>query len=266
LFWAAGLGIIGILLFLVFQGAKRLLPPAAEAFVRVTQIAPGDEMVLVKVPAGRFEMGSEDGYDNERPVHRVNVPEFWMDQTEVTNAMYQACVDAGACRLPREEEFIMDPALRQLPVVYVSWEDAQTYCQWVGRELPSEAMWERAARGGLVGKRYPWGDQDPVCQLGASNGAQMAGCGGGPVAVRSFQSNAYGLFDMAGNVSEWVEDGYEAYPGGDRDADAAFGGGDRVARVGSFYDDRDDIRNAVRLGMDPNERVDSIGFRCVFLP
>jgi formylglycine-generating enzyme required for sulfatase activity len=257
------LGIIIVGTYLVMQLRSR---PEQEPFAITTEISPEDGMVRVLIPGGRFEMGSEEGYDNERPVHTTSVKDYWMDQTEITNAMYASCVEAGVCRLPRDTDFITNPALAQLPVVYVRWEDARTYCQWVGRELPSEAMWERAARGGLVGERYPWGDEEPVCTLGASNGAQIAGCGEGPVPVKSFESNGYGLFDMAGSVWEWVQDRYKPYPGGDPDADEAFGGEARVTRGGCFYDDGDDIGNAVRMGVFPEEAVDYIGFRCALIP
>jgi formylglycine-generating enzyme required for sulfatase activity len=176
--------------------------------------------------------------------------------------MYLVCVEAGPCRSPRDTDYIKDPSLKDHPVVYVGWDDAQQYCEWVGRQLPTEAMWEKAARGNLLGKTYPWGDADPVCIPGEPNGTQIYGCGEGSVSVRTFQNNHYGLYDMAGNVWEWVADWYEPYPGGDPGIDLEYGETYRVTRGGSFYDEQFDIRNAVRIGVNPDDRVDNIGFRC----
>ena len=264
--WVFGFVVFGVILFLAYLGINHLITPESEPFEKTTQIFPKDQAGMGYVPGGSFEMGSETGYENEQPVHKVSVPSFWMDQTEVTNRMYLACVEDGICQPPGDTEYIFDPFYKDYPVNYVSWEDAQEYCAWAGRELPSEAMWERASRGGLIGKAFPWGDQIPVCNGGESNGAQFADCETAPVPVKTYQDNGYGLYDMAGNLWEWVADIYEPYPRGNPTADEDYEKGYRVVRGGSFYDGLSDMGNAVRMGVDPNERTDYIGFRCVFLP
>jgi formylglycine-generating enzyme required for sulfatase activity len=227
-----------------------------------TEFSPADGMVMAFIPAGDFEMGSESNYDNEIPVHLEYVPDFWMDETEITNGLYAKCMEAEVCRPPRDMEYISNPSLVDHPVTYVSWDDAVVYCEWVGRRLPSEVMWEKAARGGLIGESFPWGNDDPVCTPGEPNGVFMAGCSEGTGPVKIFEHNAYGLYDMAGNVWEWVEDWYDVYPGGDRDGDMNYGERYKVARGGSFYDDLWDIMVSVRHWVLPSERVDNIGFRC----
>ncbi len=264
--WVAGLIVFVGVLFFVYLGINRFSASKLEGFVKTTQISPKDRMVMVYVPGGSFEMGSEGGHENQLPVHATSVEAFWMDETEVTNAMYVGCVEAGVCRLPLDTDYIWDASLEDYPVNYINWEDAQSYCEWVGRQLPSEAMWERAARGGLVGENFPWGDKDPVCTTDKSNGAQFVDCGRQPAPVKTFQDNGYGLYDMAGNLWEWVVDIYKPYPGGSPGVDSEYGEGYRVVRGGSFYDGLDDIGNAVRMGLNPHDRVDYVGFRCALLP
>jgi formylglycine-generating enzyme required for sulfatase activity len=227
-----------------------------------TQISPLDGMVLVYVPEGEFEMGSEFGNDNEKPVHMVYQQAFWLDQTVITNALYQHCVEVGECSLPSDTDYYFDEFYWEHPVVYVSWDDAQTYCRWADRRLPTEAEWEKAARGAMVGKIYPWGNESPVCTPGALYGAQSSRCGEGTVPVKTFGFNSFGLYDLAGNVWEWVADWYDVYPNGVPDSDLNFGEKYRVIRGGSFYDDLSDIRTGLRDWGNPVDRVDNIGFRC----
>ena len=148
-------------------------------------ISPIDDMVMVYVPAGEFEMGSEaeeglaacrelyepfsyrecerSWFEEEEPPHNVYLDAFWIDQTEVTNAQYQACVADGDCDLPEEtssythDDYYGNSQYDEYPVIHVSWYDAQDYCEWAGRRLPTEAEWEKAARG-ENGLTYPWGN------------------------------------------------------------------------------------------------------------
>jgi formylglycine-generating enzyme required for sulfatase activity len=188
-----------------------------------------DGMVLVYVPAGEFEMGSEDGDSDAKPVHAVYVDAFYLYQTEVTNAMYAEFLnqtgnqsEGGVTWLDASDSdvqihqsggtWLADDGYSNHPAIEVSWYGAQAYCEWAGGGVPTEAEWEKAARGGLVGMVYPWGDQDPVCDIGAENGAQFGSCGGQTAPVGSFAPNGYGLYDMAGNVWEWISSCYWDYP------------------------------------------------------
>ena len=185
-----------------------------------TQHAPSagdvpDGMVLI--PAGEFEMGSHTGKNNERPVHTVYLDAFYMDIYEVTNAQYKVFVDANPQwqkdNIP--EEYHDGVYLRlwdgntypegkaNHPVVYVSWYAAMAYAEWAGKRLPTEAEWEKAARGGLVGKPYPSGDTIDATR------ANFARHFGVPIAVGQYPPNGYGLYDMAGNISEWCLDEYD---------------------------------------------------------
>ena len=161
------------------------------------------------VPAGNFIAGSDQGYDNEKPVHNVYLDDFYIDKYEVTNALYQACVDAGACQPPDKagsytrDSYYGDSQFDNYPVVYVDWENANAYCQWRGMQLPTEAQWEKAARG-TDGRRYPWGDNIDETYANYNNAV------GDTTEVGSYENgkSIYGIYDMAGNAWEWVADWY----------------------------------------------------------
>jgi formylglycine-generating enzyme required for sulfatase activity len=214
-------------------------------------------MVLAFIPAGEFQMGSEEGSRDEKPVHTVSLDAFWMDQHEVTYGQFQGFMAA--------ENYEANPCGDgdDYPAACVSWYDAQAYCQWAGRELPTEAQWEVAARGGLVGAKYPWGDEDPVCTAGATNGAQFVNCSGDAAPVKAFSPNGYGLYDMAGNLWEWALDWYDVYPGGDPGASIYFGDTYRVLRGGSWSNSPYYLRVANRSHGNPDFRYDLFGFRCM---
>ncbi len=227
-----------------------------------------DGMVMVFIPAGEFQMGSEGGDSDERPAHRVYTDAFWMDRHEVTNAMYRRCVEAGDCSPPLNTTYYDDNQYANAPVVYVNWYQAQAYCEWTGGRLPTEAEWEKAARGGLAGATYPWGDDPPTCTPGAPNGAQYDACSANEPDVMTFAPNAYGLYDMAGNVWEWVADWYDSnYYGtlqdGARNPQGPSSGSSRVLRGGSWYNSEYVLRVANRFWDDPVLVDFNIGFRCV---
>jgi formylglycine-generating enzyme required for sulfatase activity len=179
-----------------------------------TQISPENAVVMIFVPAGEFEMGVEDGSDREKPVHTVYLDAFWMDQTEVTNAQYEMCVDADACEPPLDyssstrESYFWNPDFADFPVIHVNWGNANEYCSWVGSRLPTEAEWEKAARG-TDGRDFPWGES-ANCQK-ANFRYYTSSCVGDTTEVGSYSEwvSPYGILDLAGNVWEWVQDWYQ---------------------------------------------------------
>jgi formylglycine-generating enzyme required for sulfatase activity len=168
---------------------------------------PLDGITMVHIPAGEFVMGSDaSAFAPEKPEHLVSLDEYWIDRTEVTNAQFRGCVEAGVCSEPKPWS---DPNLNSdAQPALVVWESADTYCQWVGGRLPSEAEWEKAARG-MDGRQWPWGNEFIADNANLSSDADGYGF---TAPVGSFPSGAspYGLLDMAGNAAEWVADWYDA--------------------------------------------------------
>lgn len=247
-----------------------------------TRLLSVDGMVQSLIPAGWFQMGSDlDKYGET--IHPVYLDSYWIDQTEVTNAMYALCVAAKVCVPPTNRHsdmgiYYSNPEYASYPVVDVSWYQAAEYCEWAGRRLPTEAEWEKAARGGLTGKKYPWGDQidannllnycDRNCTLGfgipdqhINDGFQFTAPAG------SYLPNGFGLFDIAGNVWEWVSDWRGDYPG-----EAVYNptgptlGDLRVFRGGSYTDSANLVTAFVRAGGKPEDAIGNLGFRCVSSP
>jgi len=221
---------------------------------------------MVYVPAGEFQMGSTDGYDDEKPVHTVALDGFWIDRTEVTNAQYARCVAAGVCR-PSYFAKDSDYNGAEQPVAGVSWEDAATYAAWVGGRLPTEAEWEYAARG-PEGLTYPWGTEwdcargnfDDNC--GSDIYAHTAPVGSFPEGV-----SWVGALDMAGNAWEWVGDWYGAYPAERQVNPSGLASGDyRVLRGGAFDLFQAFARCAFRGGSLPNLGNTVDGFRVCVVP
>jgi len=227
-----------------------------------------DGMVMMYVPAGEFEMGSEDGYDNEKPVHTVYLDAFWLDQTEVTNAMYAQCEDAGVCDAPSSiksytnDSYYGNAEFDNHPVIYVSRGNATAYCEWAEGRLPSEAEWEKAARG--TDKRmYPWGDV--IDETYANYGFNLSDT----TAVGNYEKgkSAYGAYDMAGNVYEWTSSLDLPYPYEADDGRENFSAeGDRVLRGGAYLITGDDVRASTRGFFDPSFTLYFIGFRCARSP
>jgi formylglycine-generating enzyme required for sulfatase activity len=221
-----------------------------------------DGSKLAYVPAGDFVMGS-NGEDN--PAHTVTLSSYWIQQTEVTNYMYQLCVSAGFCTLPLEQgaaDAVFDSLSSQRPVLGVTWDQSQAYCQWAGGDLPTEAQWEKAARG-PDGGQYPWGDVAPNCNL-----ANFSGCLDFSARVGSYVAGAspYQVLDMAGNAYEWTRDWYD--PGyysqsPTQDPTGPQGGAQRVMRGGSFMSPADGLDVTLRTPMLPDQTQADLGFRCV---
>jgi eukaryotic-like serine/threonine-protein kinase len=186
--------------------------------------SPKDGMTLVYVPPGEFMMGSEKGLTDEQPQHEVYLDAYWIDRTEVTNAMYRECVEEGECKPPYSTAQFDDPELADHPVVFVSWVKAKDYCEWAGRRLPTEAEWEKAAIWDPVANQqraYPWGDDydcamgnfDDELELDASIMPNTHdGCDGfirtAPAGSFPDGASPYGALDMGGNVWEWAHDAF----------------------------------------------------------
>ena len=215
------------------------------------------EMVLV--PEGEFTMGSDDGSADEKPVHQVFLDTYYIDKYEVTNALYKACVDAGVCEEPSDTENYNNSQYAQHPVVYVNWNKANEYCEWRGARLPTEAEWEKAARG-TDGRTYPWGEEID------SSFANYGGNVGDTTPVGSYESgvSSYGAYDMAGNAWEWVSSLYQGYPYSANDGreDLLDTSGSRVLRGGAWNSNANGVRSAARDSFDPSVTLNLIGFRC----
>jgi len=230
----------------------------------VLALAARQDVPMVLIPEGEFLMGSETGNGDELPSHMVYLDAYYIDVFEVTNTIYTECVEFGMCDPPHDPVYYADPAFAQHPVVNLDWHQAQEYCVWRGGSLPTEAQWEKAARGGVEEKNYPWGDEPPVCDKGAPNGAQFGSCGS-TVEVGNFSPNGYGLYDTSGNVWEWVWDWYSdsfysISP--NQNPTGPDSGQTRTLRGGSWYFLEYDLRVSNRLRRDPNQGFNIVGFRC----
>ena len=225
---------------------------------------PGSDRVpegMVLIPAGTFRMGSNDpeAFIDEQPVRTVNVSAFSIDKSEVTNAQYRAFVLAnrqwqkGRIRAGYHDGNYLKhwngnnypSGKANHPVVYVSWYAARAYATWAGKRLPTEAEWEKAARGGLVGQKYPSGNMIDANSANYGNGV------GGTTPVGRYAENGYGLFDMAGNVWEWCSNAYGSIENS------------RVLRGGSWSDHALDLRVSFRGWDVPTFTNGTVGFRCV---
>jgi formylglycine-generating enzyme required for sulfatase activity len=226
-------------------------------------IRPPEGMVLI--PAGEFLMGAEDGLPDARPMHRTYLSSYWIDQHEVTNERYRACVLSGVCSPPKDSQAFEDPRRAQHPVANLTWSQARTFCQWAGRRLPTEAEWEKAARG-TDGRRYPWGNSVEAVK-GRLKGGDVKAGGNGIVPVGSQLETAspYGVFDLVGNVWEWVkdwyaEDFYAIAPS--RDPQGPLRGSFRVLRGGDWSESVLELRASYRGWDEMTYWGPTLGFRC----
>jgi formylglycine-generating enzyme required for sulfatase activity len=229
-----------------------LLPSGAAAQV-------GRPAAWVEIPAGTFQMGCSaddvrcDG--DEYPSHAVTISQpFEMLTTEPTSGMLLAAAQA----VPQQPDWNTTP---DQPVVIVSCSEAAAFCEALGGRLPTEAEWEYAARGGLEGGTFPWGSEPPAYDEGDPTGAAFEGGVARPVAT--FGANGYGLYDMAGNVWEWIADVYSGYPGeAVTDPTGPATGLVRGVRGGSYGDDQSYLRVANRNPVDPDGEHFNVGIRC----
>lgn len=230
---------------------------------------------MVFVPAGEFLTGSTNNDSvsdsDEKPQHTISLDAFWIDEHEVTNAQYSQCVSAGSCQPPSStssdtrSDYYGNSKFDNYPVIHVSWDDAKNYCGWAGKRQPTEAEWEKAARGPLTGsgdaRIYPWGSEfDPSrLNFGSQQRDTM------PVGSYPNGASPYGALDMAGNVWEWVADWYDGnyYSTSPRaNPTGATSGSYRVLRGGAWDDFRNNLRAAFRYEVTPGSRLFTIGFRC----
>ena len=265
-------------------------------FPAETRIRPLDQMTMVFVPGGTFQMGSTEAevsdaiafckqhysicndwfYMREYPQHAVTLDNFWIDQTEVSNARYRQCVEAGICTEPatckKGESTYQDENKIDHPVVCVSWDDAQTYCEWAGARLPSEAEWEYAFRGeqNLI---YTWGNNfdgtklnycDANCELSyADDRYDDHYVKTAPVGSYSEDTSWCGALDMSGNISEWVADWSGNYSSeSEQNPTGPVAGTEKILRGCSWYSQPAYCRGAARPFVLQDTRFDYLGFRC----
>lgn len=231
------------------------LPPGA------TRVWEKDSSVMVYVPAGEFWMDSTDA-------DKVYLAAFWIDRTEVTNSQYRRCVEAPEkeCAPPSQTgshtrpSYYDDSDFDDYPVIYTSWHQANAYCRWAGKRLPTEAEWEKAARG-TDGRIYPWGDDDDA----ECNRANHDNCVGDTTAVGSYPAgqSLYGALDLAGNVWEWTNSLYKPYPyKGEDGREDPSAPGERVVRGGSWGHKLADARVTYRWKEEAYSNWETQGFRC----
>ena len=276
------------------------------------QITRIDGASMMLIPAGEFQMGSNDGAGDEKPAHAVYTDAFYMDIYEVTNAQYARFlteykgsyhqgaikdsewdgltrryilvhIGGGRYAAPIEklgDIYIAKAGYENHPVTYVSWYGALAYAEHYGKRLPTEAEWENAARGGLIGKRYPWGDMPPdgtQCNFAdiSANGGRFSEWSDKKAydgyqhtaPVGSYTPNGYGLHDMAGNVWEWCADWYGYYPNSyEKNPTGTDSGTDRVLRGGAWNNTSTYLRVAYRYSRKPTKRLPYVGFRCAVTP
>ena len=247
--------------------------PASEAGAEVESVAesaPGEEPMsseMVPIAAGPFVRGTENGGFDERPTRTIHLDEFLIDRFEVTNHQYQQFVVATGHRKPGLPSRYAKSGAKvrgmNQPIVYVSWDDAEEYCRWRGKRLPTEAEWEKAMRG-TDGRLWPWGDKE---QPDGANWARVKDGHEASARIGTFQidKSPYGVMDGAGNVMEWVADWYdETYykSSPDRNPPSPEYGTYRVLRGGSYTTTGADVRITSRSKMMPDFRDETIGFRC----
>lgn len=242
--------------------------PASPAMSEVTldlgstMINEPDGAALMYVPAGEFLMGSESelAFNNEAPAHIVTLDAFWIYKFEITNAQYRACITENSCQGDAN-----DYPENDLPVVNITWFEADAYCTAMGGRLPTEAEWEKAARG-TDDREFPWGDESPTCDL-----AYMEKCGPGKIPVGSLPDGVspYGVMDMSGNAWEWVADWYDFYYYEDSPNTNPTGpveGEKHVVRGVTWYPFHRSMRVSYRWSYYPENSYSTIGFRCVVDP
>ncbi len=253
---------------------------AGESGAAVDRQKVAENAPMVTVPAGEFMMGADKSVDkgcssDEMPYHKVYLDAFHIDKYEVTVNQYKECVDADKCSPPESGNDDRDCNWEHSnrgnhPVNCVNWNQAKAYCKYAGKRLPTEAEWEKAARG-TDGRKYPWGIRKPTCTY-----AVMWDFEGGcnkkhtwPVGSKPKGASPYGAMDMAGNVREWCSDWYDRHYYEDspsRNPTGPASGEKRVTRDGSWSSNPYSLRSASRYADKPDTGYDDLGFRCAKTP
>lgn len=255
----AAMGLLRPLYFSALTEAR--LIRRGQPLVRI-RYSPVDQMSQAYIPAGEFTMGADNQVDTA-PEHKVYLHAYWIDQFTVTNTMYKLCMAAGKCkRTASVDTYLDDPAYADYPVHYVNWYAAAAFCAWEGGRLPTEAEWEKAARG-VKGYHYPWGNAKPDPSL-----LNFDGQYGVPRSAYDYWTgmSPYGLLNMAGNVQQWVADWYSQNyylhspyqnPTGPPDGEL------KVLRGGGFWDNATEVQTFYRFRHDPTSAGAHRGVRCV---
>lgn len=267
--WGAPVAVVAIIVGLLVA-----IPSTDAQLDRVRKLKKETEAVkeadapMVKIPAGTFWMGIDtlQGLEDERPRHKVWLDDFWMDLYEVTVGRYAGFLAATGRTPPAFWETVTPAIHSDRPVIGVDWEDADAYCRWAGKRLPTEAEWEKAARG-TDERWYPWGNQTPTPQfanyaLGARFSYSQALM---PVGHYEKGKSPYGIYDLAGNVWEWVQDWYDGTyyeHSPERNPTGPDGGQFKVLRGGSWSELPKYLLTYGRFKLPPNTRNSYIGFRC----
>ncbi len=253
--------------FVAVMSAHAQLPPensTTQPKPLTVRENPKDGLKYVRIPPGTFMMGCSPGDDDcanwEKPAHQVTITKgFWMGQTPVTAGAYKRFAASSGRQMPRAASFNSRWMNENMPIVNVNRNDAQAYCGWTGLRLPTEAEWENAARGGTTGARYvDYADLDDIAWHNQNSGGQAHD-------VAQKRPNRFGLYDMLGNVLEWVNDWYDQnyYQNSpSKDPTGPASGLQGILRGASWESNPGLVRVSNRIWMDPDSSIDSIGFRC----
>lgn len=253
------------------------LPKAGQAFLLAEMSRGLDGASMVLIPAGPFTMGAHDGFPNERPEHIVTLDAYYIDEYEVTLSLYRKFLEQGKHGSPPTWDAEAATSVGDRPAIGMRWESASAYCRWAGKRLPTEAEWEKAARG-TDKRRYPWGDMQPFVDIANYNRgmwvseaitlvAVTGGLEGMSVrhGLKEGGKSPFGASHMAGNAAEWVADWYERdyyQKSPVRNPTGPMTGDKRVLRGGSWADVPSALRVTARFSAEPGFEDRTIGFRC----